>query len=85
MRPNTITPTDCGNCKHWHEWPVEKYTKTYTDWKPKLLHIGDCDKIPKGTKLKPTEDGTVFDFDGCAFEDENYNEEWGCFEPPKEE
>ena len=34
--------------------------------------------------MKPTEDGTVFAFDGYAFEDENYNEEWDCFEPSKE-
>lgn len=75
MRKNTITPTDCGNCKHWHEWSRQEYN----------LHFGDCNKIPKGTKLKPTEDGTVFEFDGYAFEDENYNEEWGCFEASEEE
>jgi len=77
MRPNTITPTDCGNCKHWHERQEEchKY----------VLQIGDCDKIAKGTPMQPTEDGTIFEYDGYSFEDENYNEEWGCFEPPKEE
>ena len=81
MRKNTIHPNDCGNCKHWHEWPVERYT----DWQPKWLHIGDCDKIAKGTPMQPTEDGTIFEYDGYSFDDENYDEEFHCFEPEDEE
>lgn len=66
MRPNTIPPNDCGNCKHWHEWPPEK--QEYH------LHVGDCDKIPKGTVYDE------FTYTGYSFEDECYDEEFHCFE-----
>lgn len=67
MRPNTIHHNDCGNCKHWHEWPKEKQR-----WS---LHLGTCDKIAKGTVF----DGSTYD--GYSFEDECYDEDFNCFEP----
>ena len=66
MRGRTIHPNDCGNCKHWHEWPKER--QRYR------ISLGDCDKIPKGT---PFED---FKYGGYSFEDECYDEEFHCFE-----
>ena len=47
MRPNTIHPNDCGNCKHWHEWPKEKQMEK--------IRCGDCDKIRKGAPFEWTD------------------------------
>ena len=48
------------------------------------MAIGDCDKIPEGHQLTPSADGTIYTYDGYSFEDEVYDEEWGCFEPMPE-
>lgn len=66
MSNRTIHPNDCGNCKHWHEWPEDM--QTYS------ISIGDCDKIEKGTPYDE------FTYDGWSFEDECYDEEFHCFE-----
>ena len=66
----------CGICKHWHERDEYKGGG--------VLAIGDCDKIPEGHQLTPSADGTIYTYDGYSFEDEVYDEEWGCFEPMPE-
>ena len=58
----------CGVCKHWHERETDKGE----------LAIGDCDKIPDGEEF--TIDGKTYTYDGYSFEDEDYNEVFGCFE-----
>ena len=66
----------CGACKHWHEWSEER--QEY-----KNCNMGDCDKIPKGRKfsyvLSDGEEHTD-QYDGYSFEDECYDEEFGCYE-----
>ena len=79
MRPRTIHPTDCGNCLHWHEWSEHRhkeYWGCYKNWQPGDLAFGDCDKIDRGTLFSDGENR----YDGYSFEDENYDEEFNCFE-----
>lgn len=69
----------CGGCRHWHEWS-EKRHKQFWDkcnvpWFPGDLRIGNCDRIARGT---PMPEGRGFD--GYAFEDECYDDCFGCFE-----
>ena len=47
MRPISKRPDDCGNCKHWHEWPKEKQMEK--------IRCGDCDKIRKGAPFEWTD------------------------------
>ena len=66
----------CGACKHWHEWDEEKQEYKNSD-------LGDCDKIPKGKEFSYTlSDGEEYtaQYDGYSFEDECYDEEFGCYE-----
>ena len=79
MRPNTIHPNDCGNCKHWHEWPKEKQMEK--------IRCGDCDKICKGDIFEWTDRhgrNHITPYAGWSFEDENYNDDFRCFEPAEE-
>lgn len=62
-------PNYCGRCKYWHKRDEQTYS----------IDIGDCDKIPKGTKF--VDDGKEYDYDGYSFEDELYDECMHCFEP----
>ena len=62
-------PNYCGRCKHWHKRDEQTYS----------IDIGDCDKIPQGTKF--TDDGNEYTYDGYSFEDELYDECMHCFEP----
>ena len=66
----------CGACKHWHEWSEERQEYKNTN-------MGDCDKIPKGKMLSYVlSDGEKHtdQYDGYSFEDECYDEAFGCFE-----
>ena len=79
MRPLSKHPDDCGNCKHWHEWPEEK----------QMPHVrcGDCDKIRKGAPFEWTDRhgrNHITHYAGWSFEDENYNDDFRCFEPAEE-
>ena len=87
MRQRTIRGTDCGNCKHWHEWPEDRQKEYWRnnlfagkEWSAGDLSFGDCDKVQSGT---PFADG-VYTYDGYSFEDENYDEEFHCFEKKEE-
>lgn len=64
-----ISRKECGGCKHW--CAGEESQKTG-------LTIGNCDKIPKGRKWES--EGKTYFFDGETFEDECYNDDFGCFE-----
>lgn len=73
---STIHSNDCGNCRRWHIWPEEK--QEYG------IPLGDCDKIERGRKFYDLDEkGNVvqtYTYDGYSFEDECYDEEFGCFE-----
>lgn len=56
----------CGYCKHWREWEEDRFVP---------FKRGDCDKIPKGFSCGD------YTFDGYAFFDEEYDEDFHCFEP----
>lgn len=58
----------CGNCKHWHEFPEQKYR----------CKLGVCDKIPFGTEF--TVVGYTHKYNGWSFNDECYDDVFGCFE-----
>lgn len=61
----------CGACKHWHEW--DKGKQKYE------LCLGDCDKVEKG-RTRTDEDGETFKYYGYSFEDECYDDCFGCWE-----
>lgn len=69
--------TDCGNCKHFHKWSAEREYEHMGHFLANGLCLGDCDKIPEGTQF---ENGK-YAYDGYSFCDENYDEEFHCFEP----
>ena len=58
----------CGNCKHWHEFPTQKYR----------CKQGVCSKVLKGTTF--TVENVTYEYDGWSFEDECYDDAFGCFE-----
>lgn len=60
----------CGACKHWHEWEKDAGQ----------LARGGCDKIPKGQEWTDEDTGNIYQYDGYSFEDECYDDVFGCFE-----
>ena len=84
----------CGNCSHWHEWSDKKKVEhdaadaklaidhglsSYFSAVHCKLRIGDCDLHEPGTPYDVDENGMVFTFDGYAFEDEIYDDNFNCF------
>ena len=82
IKNRQLHKTDCGNCKHWHPWSDEKQVEYWRnhhfltkDWHPGDLRLGECDKNPC---VVPSEYASKWAF--SIFEDENYDEEFNCFE-----
>lgn len=61
----------CGSCVHWHALEEQPYK----------LRLGECKKIAVGTRYPC--DGDAYFFSGKTFEDEVYDDEFGCFEEVK--
>ena len=58
----------CGNCIHWHALKEQPYK----------LRLGECEKIAEGAFYSC--DGDSYFFNSKTFEDEVYDDEFGCFE-----